>query len=53
MEEKDLKSKSLVDATLGSIFHLTDRFFIKGEVHIAPHGDGTDLGVVLVAAFSF
>lgn len=52
-EEKELKSKSLVDASLGSIVNLTDRFFLKGEVHILPHGDGTDLGLVLVAAFSF
>lgn len=52
-EEKDLKSKGIVDVTLGSIIDLTDRFFIKGEIHVSPHGDGTDLGFVLVAAFSF
>jgi hypothetical protein len=52
-EEKELRSKSLVDASLGSIVHLTDRFSIKGEVHISPHGDGTDLGFVFVAGFSF
>jgi hypothetical protein len=52
-EEKDLKSKSLLDASLGSIFSFTDRLFLKGEVHILPHGDGTDLGLVLVAGFTF
>ena len=52
-EEKDLRSKSLIDVSLGSFFDLTDRFFLKSEVHISPHGDGMDLGFVLVAAFSF
>ncbi len=52
-EEKDLRSKSHVDVSLGSIFELTDRFFLKSEVHIYPHSDGMDLGFVVIAAFSF
>lgn len=52
-EEKDLKPKSLVDVSVGSIFDFSDRFLIRGEIHLAPHGDGTDLGLVLVAAISF
>ena len=52
-EEKKLKSKSLVDITIGSILTLNDYFFLKGEVHILPYGDGMDLGFVAIAAFSF
>ena len=52
-EEKELKSKSLLDITLGSILTLNDYFFLKGEVHILPYGDGVDLGIVAIAAFSF
>lgn len=52
-EEKKLKSKSLVDITLGSILNLSDNFFLKGEVHVLPYGDGMDLGFVAIAAFSF
>ncbi len=52
-EEKDLRSRSLVDVSVGSIIHLTDRFFLEGEIHMLPHGGGVDLGFVFVAAFSF
>ncbi len=52
-EEQKLKSKSLVDITLGSILNMSDNFFLKGEVHILPYGDGMDLGFVAIAAFSF
>jgi hypothetical protein len=52
-EEKELKSKSLVDITIGSILTLSDYFFLKAEVHILPYGDGMDLGFVAIAAFSF
>ena len=52
-EEKELKSKGQVDITLGSSLILSDRFFLKGEVHILPYGDGMDLGFVAIAAFSF
>jgi hypothetical protein len=52
-EEKELKSKSLVDITLGSILTLSDFFSLKGEAHILPYKDGTDLGFVIIAAFSF
>jgi hypothetical protein len=52
-EEKELKSKSLLDITLGSILTLNDYFFLKGEVHILPYSDGVDLGIVAIAAFSF
>ncbi len=52
-EEKDLRSKSLIDISAGSIFYLTDRFFFRGEIHVSPYSGGTDLGLVLVAAFSF
>ena len=52
-EEKELKSKSLLDITIGSILTLSDYFFLKGEVHILPYGDGMDLGFVAIAAFSF
>ena len=53
IEEKELKSKSLVDITIGSILTLSDHFFLKGEVYFLPHGDGVDLGFVAVAAYSF
>lgn len=52
-EEKELKSKSLVDITIGSILTLSDYFFLKGEVHILPYDGGMDLGFVAIAAFSF
>jgi hypothetical protein len=52
-EEKELKSKSLIDISLGSILTLSEYFFLKGEVHILPYGDGMDLGIVAVASFSF
>jgi hypothetical protein len=52
-EEKEIKSKSLIDITLGSILTLSDNFFLKGEVHILPSGDGMDLGVVAIAAYVF
>ena len=42
-EEKELKSKGLIDVTLGNILTLRDNFFLKGEVHIVPHSDGIDL----------
>ncbi len=53
IEEKELKSKGLIDITLGSILSLNDYFFLKGEVHVLPHSDGMDLGFVAIAAFSF
>ena len=52
-EEKELKSKGLIDVTLGNILTLSDYFFLKGEVHVLPHSDGMDLGFVAIAAFSF
>ena len=52
-EEKKLKSKSLVDVTLGSILTLSTNFFLKGEVHVLPYDDGMDLGFVAIASFSF
>jgi len=52
-EDKEIKSKSLIDITLGSILTLSDNFFLKGEVHILPSGDGMDLGVVAIAAYLF
>lgn len=53
IEEKKLQSKGQVDITLGTNLMLSDRFFLKGEVHILPYGDGMDLGFVAIAAFSF
>ncbi len=52
-EEKEMKSKGLIDISLGSILTLSDYFFLKGEVHILPYSDGMDLGIVATAAFSF
>jgi hypothetical protein len=52
-EEKELKSKGLIDITVGTILTLSDYFFLKGEVHVMPHSDGMDLGFVAIAAFSF
>lgn len=52
-EEKELKSKSLIDVTLGSRISLNDYFFLRGEVHALPHGDGLDWGFVAMAVFSF
>jgi hypothetical protein len=52
-EEKELKSKGLIDVTLGNILTLSDHFFLKGEVHVLPHSDGMDLGFVAIVAFSF
>ena len=52
-EEKELRSKSLVDITLGSILSLSDGFFLKGEAHLLPYSDGLDLGFVAIAAFAF
>jgi len=52
-EEKKLKSKSLVDITLGSILNLSANFFLKGEVHVLPYDNGMDLGFVAIASFSF
>jgi len=52
-EDKELRSKSLIDISAGSVFNLGDRFFFRGEIHVSPYSDGTDLGLVLVAAFSF
>ena len=52
-EEKELKSKGLIDVTLGNILTPNDHFFLKGEVHVLPHKDGMDLGFVAIVAFSF
>jgi hypothetical protein len=53
IEEKELQSESLIDISLGSILTLSDHFFLKGEVHVLPYGDGMNLGFVAIAAFSF
>jgi hypothetical protein len=52
-EEQKLQSKGLIDITLGSIFTLSDRFTLKGELHVLPYTDGMDLGIVASAAYSF
>lgn len=52
-EEKELKSKGLVDITLGSILTLSNNFFLKAEVHLLPYDNGMDLGFVAIASFSF
>ena len=52
-QEKELQSKGQIDITLGSSLILSDRFFLKAEVHILPYGDGIDLGLVAIAGFSF
>ncbi len=53
LEEKEIEAKNLIDITLGSILTLSGNFFLKGEVHILPSGDGMDYGVVAIAVFEF
>ena len=53
MEEKEIRAKSLIDITLGSILALSHNFTIKGELHLLPYDKGMDLGAVAVAAFAF
>ncbi len=53
LEEKKIKSKGVIDITLGSILSLSENFFLKGEVHILPSSERTDFGVVAVAAYEF
>jgi hypothetical protein len=52
-EKKDIKSKGLIDITIGSILSLSSNFILEGEAHVVPNGNGVDLGFVAIAAFSF
>lgn len=52
-EEKELRSKSVIDITLGGVLDIGDHFFLRGEAHLLPYGGGTDLGIVAIAGFSF
>ena len=53
LEEKEIKSKNVIDITLGSILSLSENFFLKGEVHILPSSERMDFGVVAVVAYEF
>jgi hypothetical protein len=52
-QDMELQSKGLVDVILGSILILSDRFYLKGDLHVMPYGDGMDLGFVAIAFYSF
>jgi hypothetical protein len=52
-ELKKINSKGLIDITLGSVISLSRNFFLRGEVHGVPNGNGMDLGFVAIVAFSF
>ena len=52
-EEQKLKSKGLADIALGSILSLSDRFYLKGELHVLPYEDGMDLGFTAIVGYSF
>jgi hypothetical protein len=53
MEEKDIKAKSQFDAALGTLFHLSRAFSLKGEVHLMPYDGGVDIGFLFGAFLSF
>lgn len=52
-EDKEIKSKGLIDATLGSIWKLNERFSMIGEAHLLPYSKGVDYGFVLSALIAF
>lgn len=59
-EKKEINEKNVFEGTLGSILELGKGFSLKGEIRMIPYsggidleGGGIDLGILVVAAFSF
>lgn len=52
-EEKKIKGESLLSATIGAVFELTESFSIQGEAQVLPYKKSVDYGFTLRAVYSF
>jgi len=52
-QQREISSRGKFNATIGSIFELSERARLTGEVNILPHSDGIDLGFMAGVWFTF
>lgn len=52
-EKKKITGKSLLEASVGAIYELSDSLSFQGEINFMPYKGGVDLGVLIKGVYSF
>ncbi|MBS3818736.1 hypothetical protein KGY73_04450 [bacterium] len=52
-EDKKIKGKGFVSASVGAVYELTDKFHIQAESRLTPYEQGADFGILLKLNYTF
>jgi len=52
-EKKKITGKSLLEASLGAIYQLSNSLSFQAEINLLPYKGGVNLGLVIKGLYSF